>query len=59
MLKENLVLSNGIVNYIQLDCHKSSMKYIKQSILNNEKMGELFDLTKIDWNKIDKELREV
>ena len=59
MLKENLALSNGITNYIQLDCRKSSMKYIKQSILNNEKMGELFDLTKIDWNKIDKELREV
>ena len=58
-LKENLALSNGIVNYIQLDCRKSNMEYIKQSILNNEKMGELFDLTKIDWNKIDKELREV
>ena len=58
-LKENLALSNGIVNYIQLDCRTSNMEYIKQSILSNGKMNELFDLMKIDWDKIDKELKEV
>lgn len=57
--KENIALSNGIKFYIQLDCRKSNCNYIKQSILNNNKMNELFNLSKIDWEIIDKELKEV
>lgn len=58
-LKETLALSNGIKIYIQLDCKNSDFKYMKQSILNNDKVNKLFDLSKIDWDAIEKELKEV
>lgn len=45
-----LAYDNGIENYIQLDCNYSDMEYIKNSILNSE-LAELFDLSKVDWNK--------
>lgn len=57
--KEQIALLNDIKNYIQLDCRNSNFKYIKQSILNNDKINNLFNLSKIDWEKIDKELKEV
>ena len=57
--KEEIALSHGIKNYIQIDCRKSNFKYIKQSILNNNQINNLFDLSKINWREIDKELKEV
>ena len=45
-----LAYDNGIENYIQLDCNYSDMEYIKNSVLNSE-LAELFDLSKVDWNK--------
>ena len=56
--KEKIARENGINNYIQLDCRYSKFDYIKQSILNSQ-ISNIFDLTNIDWNKIDNELKEV
>ena len=48
--KEQLAISNGIHNYIQLDCRISSKEYIKKSILDSN-LSKIFDLNNIDWNE--------
>lgn len=48
--KRNMALLNGVKHYIELDCRKSNMKYIKNSILNSE-LSKLFDLSNIDWKQ--------
>ena len=48
--KRKLALKNGIVSYIELDCRKSELEYIKQSILKSD-LSFIFDLSFIDWNK--------
>ena len=48
--KEKLAKENDIKYYIQLDCRKSELEWIKNSILNSE-LNELFDLSNVDWNK--------
>ena len=55
-VKYKLALYNGIKdeNYIVIDCRYSDREYIKNSILNS-KLNELFDLSKIDWLKCEKE----
>lgn len=47
-LKKNLALSNSIKCYVQIDCRKSELEFIKENILNSE-LNELFDLNNIDW----------
>lgn len=46
-IKEEIALNN-VDNYIVLDVKKSSMEYIKKSILNSI-LNSIFDLSKIDW----------
>ncbi|WP_026566612.1 hypothetical protein [Bacillus sp. UNC41MFS5] len=48
LLKYKNAISNGIDNYIVLDCRESEMGYVKNSILNSELNGT-FDLSSIDW----------
>lgn len=55
-LKRELALENGIEHYIELDCRKSDMEWIKNSIMNS-KLDELFDLSKVDWDEIDNSSR--
>lgn len=50
-LKESLAKSNGIKNYIVIDCRKSNFEFIKNNIINS-KLSEFFDLDKINWNEI-------
>ena len=45
-----LAYKNGIDNYVQLDCRKSNMEFIKNNILNNKLLNILFNLNNIDWN---------
>lgn len=54
-LKKRLALKNNIKeeNYIEIDCRYSNPEYIKNSILNNEKIISKFDLSKINWNECD------
>lgn len=47
-IKRVLAIENGIKNYIVVDCKFSKMEYIKNNILNSE-MGNLIDLSNIDW----------
>ena len=57
-LKKELALENEIKeeNYIVIDCRYSELDWIKNNkngILNS-RLAELFDLSKIDWFKVDK-----
>lgn len=45
-----MALSNGINYYIELDCRKSDLEWIRNNIINSE-LNNAFDLTKIDWIK--------
>ena len=54
-----LAYKNGIDNYIQLDCRKRDIDYIKNNILNNDLLNILFDFSNIKWEEIQKKtLRE-
>lgn len=48
--KQQLAYHNGINEYIVLDCRKSNLDWIKNSILNSE-LSTLFNLDDIDWSK--------
>ena len=47
-IKKGLAISNNIEHYIEIDCRKSELDFIKENILNS-KVSELFDLSNIDW----------
>ena len=49
--KDQLCKDKGI-ELIRIDCEQSKPAYIKNSILNS-RFTELFDLSKIDWDKCD------
>ena len=51
--KKALAISNGIKNYIELDCYISDMEYIKKSIMNSE-LTLFFDLSNINWDECNK-----
>jgi hypothetical protein len=46
--KQRLAIKNGILNYVIIDCRKSSLNYIKFNILNS-KLSELYNLENINW----------
>lgn len=46
-LKTQLAIENGCV-VIRIDCQRSEMQYIKNSILNSC-LSDIFDLSNIDW----------
>lgn len=48
--KKELAIINGVKHYIELDCRKSDLDYIKSSILDSE-LSMLFDLSNINWVK--------
>lgn len=51
-LKRDLALSNGIKHYVVLDCRKSRLDWIKNSIMNSELPNLLnFKEEDIDWKK--------
>jgi hypothetical protein len=49
-LKEQLARDYGIENYIIIDCRKSELNFLKNSILNS-KLNNIFNLSNIDWGK--------
>lgn len=49
--KYELALSNGINEYIILDCRESNLEYIRNSILKS-RLSDLYDLSKINWNDV-------
>lgn len=48
--KERLARENGIKNYIILDCRKSELDYMKNSVQSSI-LSTLFDLSIVDYNK--------
>lgn len=54
--KDELAERRGI-EVVRIDCDygklENRFKYIKQNIINNKKLNELFDLSLVDWNKCD------
>lgn len=53
LIKKTLAESNGITNYIVLDCRESSSKFIINSILKS-KIASLFDISNVDWTQCNK-----
>ncbi len=53
--KENIAKNNGITHYVVIDCRKSDVSWIKDSILKSCLPVLLnFDEKSIDWNECDK-----
>lgn len=50
--KYTQAINNGITHYIEIDCRKSDVDFIKNNILNS-KLNTLFDLTNINWTLCD------
>lgn len=52
--KKELALSNGIKeeNYIVIDCRKSELGFIKNSILNSN-LSKIYNLSIIDWKRVE------
>lgn len=51
-IKKDLAYSNGVLNYMQINCYKSDMDYIKDNILGSN-MRLYFNFENIDWLKAD------
>ena len=51
--KRELALNNKIDKYIELDCRFSKIDWITNSI-NNSPLKDIIDLTKVDFNEIEK-----
>lgn len=49
-IKRDLAIENGVEKYIIINCMKSDMNYIKDNILNS-KLSNMFDFSKVDWNR--------
>lgn len=56
-LKESLARANGIDNYIVIDCRKSELEWIRDSILNSN-LVKYCNLHNVDWKACDKSATE-
>lgn len=57
--KKELALKNGIKHYIELDCRKSELNWIKNNIMNSELPSLLsFKEEDIDWVKCEQEAQK-
>jgi hypothetical protein len=54
--KKDIAKVNGIKDYIIIDSRYSNMEWIKNNILES-KLINLFDLSNVDWNDIEKKTR--
>ena len=50
--KQKMAYSNGIFEYVILDCRQSEKNFIKTSVLNS-KLSNIFNLSSIDWDMCD------
>lgn len=49
-IKRNLAVQNNITHYIEIDCRKSELEFIKNSILQSD-LSDFIDLNNVDWKK--------
>lgn len=52
-IKEKLAFDNNINDYIVIDCRKSEINYIKNSILNSN-LSKIYNLNNINWGECEK-----
>ena len=52
-LKYDNAISNGINEYIVIDCRKSELEWVKNSILNS-RLSKLYNLDNVDWRECEK-----
>jgi hypothetical protein len=52
--KEMSALENGISNYIVIDARISESAFMIDSILNNELVKSIFDISKVNWEECEK-----
>lgn len=50
LYKKQLALKNNVNKYIELDCSKSNINFIKQSVLKSE-LSKFFDFENINWKQ--------
>ena len=50
LYKKDVALRNGVQRYIIIDCRKSTMEYIRKSIIDSE-LSRLLQLDNIDWEQ--------
>lgn len=51
-LKRRLARENGVSDYIEVDARSSDFDYLRQSIMNNSQLNQLFNTASIDWNVV-------
>lgn len=51
--KKELALKNGIKYYIEIDCKKENLQYIKNSITKHNVLNEVLDISKINFELCD------
>lgn len=51
--KQRIAKENGITHYIVINALSSTLSFIKESIATNQEFVALFDITGIDWNKVE------
>lgn len=56
-IKKNLALKNNISNYIVIDCRKSTINWIKRSIINSN-LKKYIDFQQVDWKICEKVARQ-
>ena len=49
-LKKELALNNNIKNYVVVDCRKSELDWLKESVI--KELGNYFDLSNINWGLV-------
>lgn len=50
--KKNLAISNGIINYIEVNAEQSTCTHLQNSLYNSD-LSTIYNLTSIDWNQCD------
>lgn len=51
--KAQLAKINGIKHYIVIDANYSNLSYIKESIISNNEFISLFNISEVDWSKVE------
>ena len=51
--KQQIAKENGIEHYIVINALSSTLSFIKESITTNQEFVSLFDITDVDWNKVE------
>jgi hypothetical protein len=51
--KKRLAIDNNITHYIEIDCKKENLEYIKHNIIANDALKKIIDVSKINFELCD------